>query len=98
MAQNHNFNARLHKLPSCPECGAAPNTACVVIPGGSQWREPHNIRQRVAAGDAVVIDANAARAARKLRAVRELAAVIQRKPVEDVLRDVAALKRAWGIK
>lgn len=93
---NWKFSAQLHKLPACPECNAAALTPCLSSHGTPM--EPHRIRTRVASGDAIVIDTAAARSAKKLRAIRELAATIQRPTAAKLERNIAELRRAWGIK
>lgn len=72
---NHALNARLHKLPVCPECGAAESRPCHVD-GSSTSREPHRSRLRIAEGE-LLYDERVARAARRVRSVRELAAVLR---------------------
>jgi len=71
---NHLLNARVRKLPECPECEAAFCAPCTTSSG--QHREPHRSRERIAFGDLIVVRTEDARAAHKLRAIRELAATI----------------------
>lgn len=74
---NHTLNAQLLKLPACPECDAEPEKPCVAFHGGTVPREPHRVRQRIASGELVAIPVLDAKNAKKLRALRELVAVIQ---------------------
>lgn len=74
---NHALNARLHNLPACPECGAAEAHPCVTKIGEASYaREPHRSRERIAAGE-LLYDPRLVRNARRMRAIRELAAVIR---------------------
>lgn len=75
VAMNHQFNARLHKLPPCPECNAFESCACT-NPNGFV-RGPHAVRIKIKEGDLVVVRTQDARAARKLRALRTLVTAIQ---------------------
>lgn len=49
---NHELNARIHRLPFCPECLAKKRTACT-NPNGTR-REPHRVRLLVVEGIVVV--------------------------------------------
>lgn len=71
---NHRFNAEIRRLPKCPECNSDPGLACRTDRG--DVRAPHRSRERVVAGELFVVDASDARAAHKLRAIRELVAAI----------------------
>ncbi len=71
---NHRANAWFHKLPACVECDAAANSPCVTPSG--QAREPHRVRVRIKVGDLFVISEADARAAHRLRAIRELDAAV----------------------
>jgi hypothetical protein len=55
---NHRVNARLHKLPPCPECNAFESNPCVTATG--MVRGPHRIRERIADGDVVLVTARQA--------------------------------------
>lgn len=94
---NHVMNAKLNKLPACPECGVDALKPCVTFRGGSQVREPHHVREQVARGEVFVISEDAARKAHQLRAIRELAATIQRPATRALEQQVADLKRSWGL-
>ena len=76
---DHRLNAELRKLPACPECGVPALCACRNSQGFTC--HPHRSRERVAAGELFAITASDARAAHQLRAIRELAATINRKAV-----------------
>lgn len=71
---NHALNARLHAYPQCPECNS-PDSAPCRTPTGFVCA-PHASRLKMADGDIIVIRADDARAAGKLRAVRELVTTI----------------------
>lgn len=94
---NHIVNAKINKLPECPECGAAALVPCVTFRGGGQVREPHHVREQLARGELFVISAGAARKAHLVRALRELASTIGRPETKHLEREVAALKREWRI-
>lgn len=72
---NHTLNAKLHNLPPCPECEAAAGKPCVYSDTLRMTREPHRSRERIAHGE-LLYDDRLVRDARRVRAVRELAAVI----------------------
>jgi len=75
---NHKMNAIFHKLPECPECGAAALQPCVISGSvllGSQPRSPHAIRQKMVDGLVFVITPEQAKRKGMLRAIRELAGV-----------------------
>ncbi len=69
---NWRWNAILHAHPACAECGAERSAPCRNRQGFVC--APHRVRERVAAGDLFVISATDARRAKRIRAVRELAA------------------------
>ncbi len=72
---NHRWRAEIRKLPACPECNAGPGLACRT--NRADVRAPHRSRERVHAGLLFVVDIADARAAKKLRAIRELVAAIR---------------------
>lgn len=49
---NHRLNAKLHRLPQCPECGAPASEPCVTDAGAV--RSPHNIRVKLAVGEVTI--------------------------------------------
>lgn len=71
---NHKVNARVRKLPPCPECDARRSEPCVTE--SKAMREPHRSREKVVSGELLVVAVSDARAAHKLRAIRELVAAI----------------------
>lgn len=71
---NHRFNARLAKLPACPECNAFELCPCVTSSGSV--RAPHRVRERMAAGEIFVISERVAKRARLLRRLRDLVIAI----------------------
>lgn len=52
---NHRLNARVNRLPECPECKALALAPCTTTIGGSVVREPHNIRLQVARGEVAIV-------------------------------------------
>ncbi len=74
---NHVVNARIRKLPECPECSAPKLSPCLTESG--VLREPHRVRERIVAGEIVVLTVQDARAAKRIRALRELVAAINGK-------------------
>lgn len=73
---NHRLNAELRKLPPCPECDARRREPCTTEGKIKTTREPHRSREKVVSGELLVVAVSDARAARKLRAIRELVAAI----------------------
>lgn len=89
---NRKVNAIVHRMPECPECGAAPLKPCVTMRGLTTERhEPHDIRIRMKEGEVFVLWAADARAVNKLRAVRELDAVVNARNRARVVLGVASL-------
>lgn len=89
MTQNHTLNARLHKLPACPECGAAPSTPCADERG--RLREPHNVRQKMADGELVV------RPKKKKAPTAKRVADVRKTLMRAVDNAVDDVRRFWGI-
>jgi hypothetical protein len=63
-------------MPPCPECNALRACACRTEAGNV--REPHRARQQVIDGSIVVVRVEDARRRKKLRALLQLAATINR--------------------
>lgn len=68
---NHALNAKLHRLPECPECDALALLPCTEH---NRPREPHRVRLRIAAGDLFIVSRTVAKAKGKVRILTELVA------------------------
>lgn len=91
MTQNLHLNAKLHKLPQCPECSAPASEPCVGERG--QLRDPHNIRARLAAGEVVIKERKAKKPPRQL----ERAQAARESLMRAVDNAVDQVRRTWGI-
>ncbi len=72
---NHRFNAKLHKLPWCPECDAKPSEPCSTVGHKNSVREPHVVRELIVSGELFVIKREVAAKRGLLRILTRLSAV-----------------------